>query len=517
MTWRCWKGTKEGETAFSTTQPHERRQPIVTTSVTSTQLRRRGRARCRLDSAHLGGDRQHAQRPGLPPRLPPDRQPARRRGPHPGGLRPRLPLAVDYTPGTFEGWLHRITTNLFLDMVRRKQRIRFDALGDDAAERLPSREPSPQQVFNDTHFDADVQQALDTLAPEFRAAVVLCDIEGLSYEEIAATLGVKLGTVRCRIHRGRSQLRKALEHRSPEVVPPPARRPRSPVPARRARASGSGRRVAVTADRAGGDAVTPTPAEGRCEPTSTGRCPRRCSISMTSTSCAARCVGTPPTRSDASSPRCAPSTGVPMSLRSSLHRTRGDAAAPGAADRLERHPGPRSRTRLPYACPARAHERVPTVRPTAPPLHRSPMRAAVVASIAAGASAAAAWGLAVVSAARRSHGDGARAGRDASATPVSGPRPPGAATSTRRADRGSGCRGRRRCRAPSGPQAFAGLAAAGRGSVTVPYWLVRGRTSAVVAEVGTVRVLGPGFGTIRAMSDESTTLGAEPPRRAQPA
>ncbi|MEO3750241.1 RNA polymerase sigma factor SigE [Streptomyces sp. B6B3] len=120
-----------------------------------------------------------------------------------------------YTPGTFEGWLHRITTNLFLDSVRRKQRIRFDALGDDAADRLPSREPTPQQHFNDTHFDADVQQALDTLAPDFRAAVVLCDIEGLSYEEIATTLGVKLGTVRSRIHRGRSHLRKALRHRSP--------------------------------------------------------------------------------------------------------------------------------------------------------------------------------------------------------------------------------------------------------------------------------------------------------------
>ncbi|MEU2875696.1 RNA polymerase sigma factor SigE [Streptomyces sp. NPDC007070] len=122
-----------------------------------------------------------------------------------------------YTPGTFEGWLHRITTNLFLDMVRRKQRIRFDALGEDAAERLASKEPTPQQLFNDAHFDADIQQALDTLAPEFRAAVVLCDIEGLSYEEIAATLGVKLGTVRSRIHRGRSQLRKALAHRSPEA------------------------------------------------------------------------------------------------------------------------------------------------------------------------------------------------------------------------------------------------------------------------------------------------------------
>ncbi|CCB76700.1 MULTISPECIES: RNA polymerase sigma factor SigE [Streptomycetaceae] len=124
-----------------------------------------------------------------------------------------------YTPGTFEGWLHRITTNLFLDMVRRRQRIRFDALGEDAAERLASREPSPAQHFNDTHFDADVQQALDTLAPEFRAAVVLCDIEGLSYEEIAATLGVKLGTVRSRIHRGRSHLRSALRHRAPATRP----------------------------------------------------------------------------------------------------------------------------------------------------------------------------------------------------------------------------------------------------------------------------------------------------------
>ena len=50
-----------------------------------------------------------------------------------------------YTPGTFEGWLHRITTNLFLDQVRRKQRIRFDGLADDAAERLPGREPGPAQ------------------------------------------------------------------------------------------------------------------------------------------------------------------------------------------------------------------------------------------------------------------------------------------------------------------------------------------------------------------------------------
>lgn len=120
-----------------------------------------------------------------------------------------------YTPGTFEGWLHRITTNLFLDSVRRKQRIRFDALADDAAERLSGREQAPDRVLTDQMLDADVQAALDSLPPDFRVAVVLCDIEGLSYEEIAATLGIKLGTVRSRIHRGRTQLRAALDHRAP--------------------------------------------------------------------------------------------------------------------------------------------------------------------------------------------------------------------------------------------------------------------------------------------------------------
>ena len=130
-----------------------------------------------------------------------------------------------YTPGTFEGWLHRITTNLFLDQARRKQRIRFDALGDDAADRLPSALPTPDVAYIDRIFDADVEAALSSLAPDFRAAVVLCDIEGLTYEEIADVLGLKLGTVRSRIHRGRAQLRAALAHRAPAPGAPasPAR------------------------------------------------------------------------------------------------------------------------------------------------------------------------------------------------------------------------------------------------------------------------------------------------------
>ena len=51
-----------------------------------------------------------------------------------------------YTPGTFEGWLHRITTNLFLDGARRRQRIRFEGLGDDVAQRIPNTKQSPTQT-----------------------------------------------------------------------------------------------------------------------------------------------------------------------------------------------------------------------------------------------------------------------------------------------------------------------------------------------------------------------------------
>jgi RNA polymerase sigma factor (sigma-70 family) len=118
-----------------------------------------------------------------------------------------------YTPGTFEGWLHRITTNLFLDGARRRQRIRFEGLADEMAQKLPGTEQAPDEAYDQQHFDSDVQTALRSLAPDYRAAVVLCDIEGFTYEEIAATLGVKLGTVRSRIHRGRAQLRTALAHR----------------------------------------------------------------------------------------------------------------------------------------------------------------------------------------------------------------------------------------------------------------------------------------------------------------
>lgn len=115
-----------------------------------------------------------------------------------------------YQPGTFRGWLHRITTNLFLDLVRHRATIRMEALPEDY-ERVPGTDMTPEQAYNVANLDPALQRALDELSPDFRVAVVLCDVVGMSYEEIASTLGVKMGTVRSRIHRGRTQLRQSLE------------------------------------------------------------------------------------------------------------------------------------------------------------------------------------------------------------------------------------------------------------------------------------------------------------------
>ena len=103
------------------------------------------------------------------------------------------------------------------ELGREKDAAPQSGLGDEVAQRLPGSEASPAQAWDDSHLDGDIQAALQALPPDYRAAVVLCDIEGFSYEEIAATMGVKLGTVRSRIHRGRAQLRAALAHRERRV------------------------------------------------------------------------------------------------------------------------------------------------------------------------------------------------------------------------------------------------------------------------------------------------------------
>ena len=135
---------------------------------------------------------------------------------------------ANFQPGTLDGWLHRITTNLFLDQARRRSRIRFDGMTEETQSRLPSNGPGPERSFEFNNLDVDIARALEELPPDFRAAVVLCDLEGLSYDEVARVLDVKLGTVRSRIHRGRAMLKEKLAHRDPKQRP--VTRPRLQLP-----------------------------------------------------------------------------------------------------------------------------------------------------------------------------------------------------------------------------------------------------------------------------------------------
>ncbi len=126
----------------------------------------------------------------------------------------------NYRPGgSFRGWLHRITTNLFRDKLRRGRLVRFDPLGDHTA-RIIDREPTPAELLDDSTLDADLTEALRALPPHFRLAVLMSDVHGLSYDQVAAALGIKVGTVRSRLHRGRAQLRAALAHRQPNPTVP---------------------------------------------------------------------------------------------------------------------------------------------------------------------------------------------------------------------------------------------------------------------------------------------------------
>jgi RNA polymerase sigma-70 factor, ECF subfamily len=130
-------------------------------------------------------------------------------------LRVRRGLAT-YRPGSLEAWLSRITTNAFLDEIRRRKRRPTDPLPEDPDRVLAGGE-DPATVLARSTLPDDVQDALRALPDEYRAAVVLCDVVGLPYGEIADQLGVPVGTVRSRIHRGRAALRTALVDHDADV------------------------------------------------------------------------------------------------------------------------------------------------------------------------------------------------------------------------------------------------------------------------------------------------------------
>jgi RNA polymerase sigma-70 factor (ECF subfamily) len=124
-------------------------------------------------------------------------------------LRVRRGLA-SYQPGSFEGWLWRITRNAFLDEIRKRKRRPTSPLPDEIDRwDVATSDPADVEYARITLGD-DIQKALLELPIEFREAVVLCDVIGLSYEEIARAASIPIGTVRSRIHRGRRMMRELL-------------------------------------------------------------------------------------------------------------------------------------------------------------------------------------------------------------------------------------------------------------------------------------------------------------------
>ena len=122
----------------------------------------------------------------------------------------------------FTGWLYRIMSNAHIDMVRRRGRLKttsIDSTGFDgeSAWDLPDDTARPDRDLMNGQVDAALQAGLAGMNPDFRAAVVLADIEGMAYEEVAKTMGTSIGTVRSRIHRGRKQLREYLRKKAPDL------------------------------------------------------------------------------------------------------------------------------------------------------------------------------------------------------------------------------------------------------------------------------------------------------------
>ena len=125
-----------------------------------------------------------------------------------------------FEPGTnLKAWLFRILTNAYINVYRKKQREPQKVSADEIEEfdlyrELKSRDPqfqeTPETIVLDSLVDSDILEAIEELPEQFRLAVMLSDVEGFSYAEMAEIMDVPMGTVMSRLHRGRKALQKRL-------------------------------------------------------------------------------------------------------------------------------------------------------------------------------------------------------------------------------------------------------------------------------------------------------------------
>lgn len=118
---------------------------------------------------------------------------------------------------SFLTWLSRIVTNVCRDELRKRYRISVESLdqeiclGDiEIKKQIPASEPGPDEIYEKIELQQELQEIIATLSPEFRLALVLRDIQGFTYEEIAEQLECSLGTVKSRISRARNYMKEKL-------------------------------------------------------------------------------------------------------------------------------------------------------------------------------------------------------------------------------------------------------------------------------------------------------------------
>ncbi|MEM1370195.1 MAG: sigma-70 family RNA polymerase sigma factor [Cyanobacteria bacterium P01_H01_bin.15] len=124
-----------------------------------------------------------------------------------------------HDPAKFQGWLSRITTNLFYDELRKRKRhspaVSLDCprkVNDGEMDwEIADRSPGPNDKLSTQEFYEQLRQGIEQLPEAFRTTIVLREIDGLSYEEIAQITEVSLGTVKSRIARARNKLQSMLQ------------------------------------------------------------------------------------------------------------------------------------------------------------------------------------------------------------------------------------------------------------------------------------------------------------------
>lgn len=133
-----------------------------------------------------------------------------------------------YRGGSFKAWVMRMVTNGCYDELRRQKRrptIPLEPVNPEDGEEmesaawLASDDPQPEQAFDQAELEHALQHCLENLPPEFRAAVVLVDVQGMDYDEVSRSVRTPLGTVKSRLARARLKLRDCLQQYQ-ELLPP---------------------------------------------------------------------------------------------------------------------------------------------------------------------------------------------------------------------------------------------------------------------------------------------------------